>query len=333
MTRRPLPGCWTGPPTPCAAGRPIRCTPGVTSPSDANPVSDLNNATDGDLFIAAALARAAVRWQRPDYAGDGRPDGARHTRPGPHRRRPHRAAAGRRPGSRKPDHFLLNPSYYAFGLVRGSGGAGAIPEMGPAAPGRDGADPARVAMASGCCRRIGCASERAERLASALRQAGRRASPGTRSGFRCISHGAALRPSHGVHVLFTGIGRLPADHGAGLGGFAHGGGGAVFRPCRHPRGRGSWPRGRSVWRGQPRLPPVMAATDYYGAGLILLSRIAAEEVAHTAAFEVGMTDERRRRTMSQRRWPHSAPRRSVTIASGRLQITSRSGLTLAATSP
>ena len=37
-------------------------------PGDAVPVSDLNNATDGDLFIAAALARAAVRWNRPDYA-------------------------------------------------------------------------------------------------------------------------------------------------------------------------------------------------------------------------------------------------------------------------
>ena len=37
-------------------------------PGEANPVADLNNATDGDLFIAAALARAAVRWRRPDYA-------------------------------------------------------------------------------------------------------------------------------------------------------------------------------------------------------------------------------------------------------------------------
>ena len=37
-------------------------------PGDANPVADLNNATDGDLLIAAALARAAVRWNRSDYA-------------------------------------------------------------------------------------------------------------------------------------------------------------------------------------------------------------------------------------------------------------------------
>ena len=38
------------------------------SPNAARPVSDLNNATDGDLFIAWALWRAAYRWDRPDYA-------------------------------------------------------------------------------------------------------------------------------------------------------------------------------------------------------------------------------------------------------------------------
>jgi endoglucanase len=37
-------------------------------PGQARPVTDLNNATDGDLFIAWALWRAAYRWQRPEYA-------------------------------------------------------------------------------------------------------------------------------------------------------------------------------------------------------------------------------------------------------------------------
>jgi len=37
-------------------------------PGKARPVEDLNNATDGDLFIAWALWRAAYRWGRPDYA-------------------------------------------------------------------------------------------------------------------------------------------------------------------------------------------------------------------------------------------------------------------------
>ncbi|CAH2602372.1 putative endoglucanase [Rhodovastum atsumiense] len=37
-------------------------------PGDRVPVADWNNATDGDIFVAAALWRAALRWQRPDYA-------------------------------------------------------------------------------------------------------------------------------------------------------------------------------------------------------------------------------------------------------------------------
>jgi endoglucanase len=35
-------------------------------PGAVNPVPDTNNATDGDLVIALALARAAVRWRRQD---------------------------------------------------------------------------------------------------------------------------------------------------------------------------------------------------------------------------------------------------------------------------
>ncbi len=37
-------------------------------PDTANPVSDTNNATDGDIYIASAMWRASVRWQRPDQA-------------------------------------------------------------------------------------------------------------------------------------------------------------------------------------------------------------------------------------------------------------------------
>jgi endoglucanase len=37
-------------------------------PGDARPVSDTNNATDGDLCIAWALARAARRWGAADHA-------------------------------------------------------------------------------------------------------------------------------------------------------------------------------------------------------------------------------------------------------------------------
>jgi endoglucanase len=37
-------------------------------PGQSRPVADNNNATDGDLFIAWALWRAAYRWGRPEYA-------------------------------------------------------------------------------------------------------------------------------------------------------------------------------------------------------------------------------------------------------------------------
>ena len=84
-------------------------------PGDANPVSDLNNATDGDIYIAAALARAAVRWHRPDYAaaaeklarailGMVRKAGARTILlPGA-------------VGFETNDAYVVNMSYYAFGL-------------------------------------------------------------------------------------------------------------------------------------------------------------------------------------------------------------------------
>ncbi len=37
-------------------------------PAAANPVADMNNATDGDLFMAMALLRAAQRWRNPAHA-------------------------------------------------------------------------------------------------------------------------------------------------------------------------------------------------------------------------------------------------------------------------
>lgn len=41
-------------------------------PRAANPVADRNNATDGDLLIAYALAKAANRWREPRYAARSR---------------------------------------------------------------------------------------------------------------------------------------------------------------------------------------------------------------------------------------------------------------------
>lgn len=89
-----------------------RYVPGATQP-----VQDLNNATDGDLFIAFALDRAATRWQRPEL-----------------RWRAHKIARSvmdmlvRRVGGRTvllpgaegfdtPGGMVLNPSYYAFPAI------------------------------------------------------------------------------------------------------------------------------------------------------------------------------------------------------------------------
>ncbi len=86
-------------------------------PTDQPPIQDFNNAVDGDLFIAAALARAGRLWGRPDHL---------------------RAAAAighdilrllvRRVGSfivllpgcegfETTDAIIINPSYYAFPMM------------------------------------------------------------------------------------------------------------------------------------------------------------------------------------------------------------------------
>jgi len=87
-------------------------------PGAANPVSDLNNATDGDLLIAYALSLAARRWGEPDRAEAataiardilrltvrplGRPIGERLLLlPGV-------------AGFEHPDGAVINPSYYIF---------------------------------------------------------------------------------------------------------------------------------------------------------------------------------------------------------------------------
>jgi endoglucanase len=83
-------------------------------PGDAHPVSDTNNATDGDLFIAWALARAARRWGAMDHALAAgniardvlrlltvRLDGRLVLLPGVN-------------GFQRPAALVLNPSYYVF---------------------------------------------------------------------------------------------------------------------------------------------------------------------------------------------------------------------------
>jgi endoglucanase len=83
-------------------------------PGAAKPVADSNNATDGDLFIAWALSRAARRWSVPAYATQARAI-ARDIL-----RLLVREVGGRAlllpgvDGFETPDAFSINPSYYVF---------------------------------------------------------------------------------------------------------------------------------------------------------------------------------------------------------------------------
>jgi endoglucanase len=87
-------------------------------PGAAQGHSDRNNATDGDLFIAAALLLAARRWNQPAYAEAGTAM-ARDVL-----RLLMRQVAGRTvllPGAvgfEDADGLVLNPSYYAFPALR-----------------------------------------------------------------------------------------------------------------------------------------------------------------------------------------------------------------------
>lgn len=86
-------------------------------PGQANPVPDGNNATDGDLFVAAALLLAARRWSEPAYALAGAAmahDVLRLLV---------REVAGLTvllPGAQgfeEAEEVVLNPSYYAFPIL------------------------------------------------------------------------------------------------------------------------------------------------------------------------------------------------------------------------
>lgn len=84
-------------------------------PNAKNPVADANNATDGDILIAWALARAAERWRTPAYA-----DEARRIVVDIREKLVERVAGGLLllPGidgfTRKDGSVLVNPSYYVY---------------------------------------------------------------------------------------------------------------------------------------------------------------------------------------------------------------------------
>ncbi len=249
-------------------------------PGAPEPVADLNNATDGDLFIAAALARAAARWNREDYA-------AQASRIARDILGLVRVAGGRTvllPGAagfEKADSFVVNPSYYAFGL---------FPDLAAVAPsphwaalqqdGRDMLLQARfgrwmlppdwlrvdrrdgaLGIAPGWPARF---SYDAIRIPLHLVWGNVAADPVLQS-FR--AYWTAARPAPPAWTdLRTGE-EAPYPAAAGL------------------RAVASLTASAPIGSIPNTLPSVMTASDYYSAGLILLSRMAAEEGAARAKRE------------------------------------------------
>ena len=246
-------------------------------PTDASPVPDLNNATDGDLFIAAALARAGNRWNRPDYTEEAshiardilslvRTAGARTLLlPG---------AAG----FEKKDCFLINPSYYAFALFNDLAPLAPSPQWGALRQdgtalilqGRYGKwmlppdwirvdrTDASLSVAPGWPPRF---SWDAIRVPLHLAWGGVAAGPVIESFRRYWASSPAAPPAW--TDLNTGE-MAPYAAPAGIRAVA----GVALRTAS--------------LNTTAILPSVMGATDYYGAGLVLLSRLAAEETTGAA---------------------------------------------------
>ena len=249
-------------------------------PTDANPVADLNNATDGDLFIASALARAAIRWQRPDYAAQAARLAPRHPGPGPHGRRAHGAAA-RRGRVREAGLPAAQPVLLRLRPVRGPGCPGPV--------GRSGTRCGRTAPRLILQGRYGKWMLPPDWLRVDRADGSLSIAPGWPPRF---SWDAIRVP---MHLAWGGVAAEPVfavlpplldgvqDGAARLGGFVHGGAGAVQRAGRYPRRGGP---GDAVLRPGPRQAPchlLWLRTIITVPAWSSCQRIAAEETAHSAA--------------------------------------------------
>ncbi len=86
-------------------------------PQAANKVPDRNNATDGDLFIAAALSRAARRWGRPDHAQAATAIAQDVLRLLVREAGPRTVLLPGAYGFEQAGQLTVNPSYYAFPML------------------------------------------------------------------------------------------------------------------------------------------------------------------------------------------------------------------------
>jgi endo-1,4-beta-D-glucanase Y len=86
-------------------------------PGDQPSVPDLNNAVDGDMFIAAALARAGRSWGRPDYLEVAAAIGRDILRLLQRKVRSFTVLLPGIEGFESRDAIIINPSYYAFPMM------------------------------------------------------------------------------------------------------------------------------------------------------------------------------------------------------------------------
>jgi endoglucanase len=86
-------------------------------PNARPPVQDLNNASDGDLFIAAALARAGRSWRRSDYLEAAAAIGRDILRLLPRKAGSYTILLPGIEGFENRAATIVNPSYYAFPMM------------------------------------------------------------------------------------------------------------------------------------------------------------------------------------------------------------------------
>jgi len=81
-------------------------------------IIDYNNATDGDILVAYALIKAAVKWQRQDYRSEGQKiiEGIRKHLPATWKNRTYLLPAYY--GFQNDDRLVLNPSYLIVSAYR-----------------------------------------------------------------------------------------------------------------------------------------------------------------------------------------------------------------------
>jgi endoglucanase len=100
-------------------------------PNDRQPVADINNATDGDMLIAGALARAALRWGAPDHARSAADIAAAVLHLLTARVHGRLVLLPGITGFENPAALTINPSYYVFPM---------FPALAALVPSRDWAD-------------------------------------------------------------------------------------------------------------------------------------------------------------------------------------------------